>query len=317
MVSVRSTPALALIFLISESRVAGSPLTARIVSPACRPARSAADPGLTPRICGTIRGSTPMSPISNRVCASGVTVKRLPLAAPLDHDLHLAVRAGHHLDEHLLPGLHARPAMLTMRSPGLDAGALGRASRRARCRRPAAPARRRAPPRPCRARTAITTRPAAMFITGPMIEDLEPLPLGLRHELVGPPAARVVGRLARHLHVAAERDRADAVLRVAADDPEQLGAEAEREGQHADAVAAGHQEMPQLVHEDEHAEDEHETQRRLSSSTAWQPSYTLRLYPAHVLQRKRVRPAVHRPDVGQVRGSPLAAARRARRAPAR
>ena len=47
-------------------------------------------------------------------------------------------------------------------------------------------------------------------------EDLEALPFRLRQELVGRAGARVFRVLAGHLHVAAERDGADAVLGVAA-----------------------------------------------------------------------------------------------------
>ena len=45
---------------------------------------------------------------------------------------------------------------------------------------------------------------------------------------------------------------------VAALDVEQLRAEAEREREHAHADAPGHQEMAELVHENQHAEDEEE-----------------------------------------------------------
>jgi hypothetical protein len=58
-------------------------------------------------------------------------------------------------------------------------------------------------------------------------EHLESLPLRLRQELVGRAGAGVLRRLARHLHVAAERHGADAVLGVAAAERDQLGTEAE------------------------------------------------------------------------------------------
>ena len=93
-------------------------------------------------------------------------------------------------------------------------------------------------------------------------QNLEPLPLGLRQELVGLAGALVLGVLAGHLHVAAERDGAEAVFGVAAPDLQQLRTEAEREGQHAHAVPAGHQEMAELVHEHEHAEDERKREKR-------------------------------------------------------
>ena len=89
-------------------------------------------------------------------------------------------------------------------------------------------------------------------------QDQEALPLRLRHELVAGAGVAVLGVLARHPHVAAQRDGADAVLRVPPAHLQQLRPEAEREGQDADAEAAGHDEMAQLVHEDEHAEHEQE-----------------------------------------------------------
>ena len=48
------------------------------------------------------------------------------------------------------------------------------------------------------------------------------------------------------------------VLGVAALDVEELRPEAERKGDHAHADAPGHQEMAQLVHENQDAEDEEE-----------------------------------------------------------
>ena len=80
----------------------------------------------------------------------------------------------------------------------------------------------------------------------------------LRQELVGLAAARLVRALARHLHVAAERQRADPVFRVAAPEAEDGRIEAELELQDLDADALGRQEMAELVHEDEHAEHERE-----------------------------------------------------------
>ena len=95
-----------------------------------------------------------------------------------------------------------------------------------------------------------------MFIAGPGEVHLEPDPLALGQELVGRALPLVLRRFAGHLHVAAERDGADAVLRAAARELQDLGAESERKRQHPDAVPARHQEMAQLVHEDEDAEDE-------------------------------------------------------------
>ena len=96
-------------------------------------------------------------------------------------------------------------------------------------------------------------------------QDLEALPLRLRQELVVRAGLRIVGILAGHLDVAAERDGADAVLGVAALDLQQLRPEAERERHHAHAVPAREQEVAQLVDEHEHAE--HEEERKVTSST--------------------------------------------------
>ena len=52
------------------------------------------------------------------------------------------------------------------------------------------------------------------------------------------------------------------VFGVAAFDLEQLGPEAQRKHQHADAVPARHQEMSQLVHENQHTEDEPKCEKR-------------------------------------------------------
>ena len=94
-------------------------------------------------------------------------------------------------------------------------------------------------------------------------EHLESLPLRLRQELVGRAGPGLVRRFARHLHVAAERQRADAVFRVAALELQQLRPEPERERQHTDADAARRKKVPQLVHEHEHAEDDDETPGRV------------------------------------------------------
>ena len=76
---------------------------------------------------------------------------------------------------------------------------------------------------------------------------------------------------ARHLHVAAERNRADRVFRVAAARRDQLGTEPERKREHADADAAGREEVTELVHEHQHAEHEQKRQdcRHAFNSSAW------------------------------------------------
>ena len=75
----------------------------------------------------------------------------------------------------------------------------------------------------------------------------------------GAPVTRFVRILAGHLHVAAERQRADAVLGVAAAEAEDRRVEAELKLQHADADALGGEKMAELVDEHEHAEHEAQT----------------------------------------------------------
>ena len=93
-------------------------------------------------------------------------------------------------------------------------------------------------------------------------EDLEPLPLRLRQELVGAAGGSFFGRLARHLDVAAERQRADAVLRVAAAEADDGWIEPELEFEDADFDALRGQEMSQLVHEYQDAQHDDELDDR-------------------------------------------------------
>src|SRR5207247_9647708 len=76
-----------------------------------------------------------------------------------------------------------------------------------------------------------------------------------------PSGPRFFGALARHLHVAAERQRTDAVLGVAIAKAGDRRIEAKLKLEHADADALGRQKMPELVHEHEHAENEREGQQ--------------------------------------------------------
>ncbi len=92
----------------------------------------------------------------------------------------------------------------------------------------------------------------------PHDQDLEALPLAFREEFVRRAGARVFGVLAGHLDVAAERDRADAVLGVPAAEFQQLWAEPEREGQHPDADPPRRQEVPELVDEYQNAQNQDE-----------------------------------------------------------
>ncbi len=94
----------------------------------------------------------------------------------------------------------------------------------------------------------------------PHDEDQEAIPLAPRQKLFRSTIPGLVRILAGHLHVTAERDGADAVLGVAALKTEDFRAESEREREHADAEPLGHQVVTQLVHEDQHAEDEQESE---------------------------------------------------------
>src|SRR5205823_3705485 len=69
--------------------------------------------------------------------------------------------------------------------------------------------------------------------------------------------ALVEHRLARHLHVAAERKPGDAVLGLAPAELEDRLAEAEGEDLHPDFVLLRHQEVAELVEEDDETEAQH------------------------------------------------------------
>ena len=75
-------------------------------------------------------------------------------------------------------------------------------------------------------------------------------------EMRGSTGSVGVGILADHLDVATERDRAEHVLGAVDGAAEQARPEADRELEHADAGALGDDEMAELVHDDEHAEDD-------------------------------------------------------------
>src|SRR5438046_7194550 len=66
----------------------------------------------------------------------------------------------------------------------------------------------------------------------------------------------------RHLHVAAERNPRDPVLRLAAAPGQDRSPEAEREAQHLDADRLGGGEVAGLVHEAQHADHDDEGDRR-------------------------------------------------------
>src|SRR5438552_1015881 len=65
-----------------------------------------------------------------------------------------------------------------------------------------------------------------------------------------------------HLHIAAERNPRDPVLRLAAAPRQDRSAEAEREAQHLDSDRLRRGEMAGLVHEDQDADDDDEGDRR-------------------------------------------------------
>ena len=99
-----------------------------------------------------------------------------------------------------------------------------------------------------------------MFITGPMIRTWKRSHLVFERNSSDRPVRVVFRVLAGHLHVAAKRQRADAVFGVAAAEAENRRVEPELELEDADADALGGKKMPQLVDEHEHAEHEHKCQ---------------------------------------------------------
>ncbi len=84
--------------------------------------------------------------------------------------------------------------------------------------------------------------------------DDEALPARMRHEFVRRSAARLQRILARHLHVAAERQRADAVVGIAAAEADQALAEADGEDVNPDATQFGGGIVAKLVHQNHDAE---------------------------------------------------------------
>src|SRR4029453_13948277 len=95
-------------------------------------------------------------------------------------------------------------------------------------------------------------------------EDAEAPPPRPAQELLGPARARLVGLVSRETDVAAERNRRDAVLGLAAPEPREARAKAEREDWHGDLERLGHDEMPELVDEDEEPGEEQERQHGLA-----------------------------------------------------
>ena len=93
-------------------------------------------------------------------------------------------------------------------------------------------------------------------------EDQEALPLRLGEELVRIPGHVLLGGIARHAHVAAQRDQRHAIVRVALSEAEQPLSEAEGEDEHSHAKELRHEEVPRFVHEDQDAENDEEADVR-------------------------------------------------------
>ena len=96
--------------------------------------------------------------------------------------------------------------------------------------------------------------------------DHEALPARVRHELVGRAGARFQRILARHLDVAAQRQRADAIVGIAAPEAGQALAKADGENVHPDAKRLSGGIMAELVHQDHDPEHnghrDHRNQKR-------------------------------------------------------
>ena len=109
----------------------------------------------------------------------------------------------------------------------------------------------------------MTTTARMMFITGPMMRIWNRSHFVFDRNSSGLAGSRIVGVLARHLHVAAERNGADAVFRVAAAHLQQFWTEPERKREYTYTEPTCRQEMTKLVHEHEHAENEQEGKKRV------------------------------------------------------
>ena len=106
----------------------------------------------------------------------------------------------------------------------------------------------------------------------PREDDDDALPERLRLERAVP----VLGQdrlaalaLLEHLHEAAERQEADAVLGLLAADADDLRAESDREREHLHAEDLGEGKVPRLVDEDEGADEEDEVQKVHGSPTRY------------------------------------------------
>ncbi len=209
----------------SREKVAVAPSTRRMTSDAFRPSRSAGEPGRTEATCGCESGRTPISPTSKRVWGVGVvaTVNCLPLRRTVISVARSGTRA--HADEELLPGVDVAAAHahdeIAGRRPALSAGDPAHDlsdDGRLRLKRGNLGAVHQHAGRHDHGQDEVHQRAHD--------ENLEPLPLALRQELVVAARSGVVGILARHLHVAAKRNRADHVFGVTALEADEPGAEA-------------------------------------------------------------------------------------------
>ena len=94
-------------------------------------------------------------------------------------------------------------------------------------------------------------------------DDRVALPQRLRGQRARPIDGRdrLARILAQQAHVAAERDRRQPVLGLAPGEAEDARAEPEREAQHLDVEQLREHEVPELVHQDQHAQQHHDGRR--------------------------------------------------------
>ena len=129
-VKFSSTSGLALMRSINSARPSRSPSTASMTSRARSPACSAGSPGMTCMTWGYSAGPTPMSPISKRVCASGVirSVRSRPSTPRTTTGISRSARGRTSMYSASQVST-ARSATLTIRSPGaIPARAAGESS---------------------------------------------------------------------------------------------------------------------------------------------------------------------------------------------
>ena len=183
--------------------------------------------GLFGAIAGDTRVTTGLASGSDADVARSRTCPRRPAARRVTvlavaQQRHADVAVGPPDDRSRAPAPSTwrsrRPPTVIMRSPRMrpacSAGESGTTARRS-----AGSSRYTCTAAPCASTNAVHHHRQEDVHRRPGEEDLETLPLGLGQELVGMARARIFRVLAGHLHVAAERNRADAVLGVAARAP--------------------------------------------------------------------------------------------------